>query len=562
MKKVLPKLLILLLIVCLGTAFYLLYEREFAYSSERSDLDALYGVTGEDDYPIILNDAFSDLHARKIDGACYMEYQTVREMFNERFYYGAADGVLVYCLAEDQIATEVNTKTWTDADGKVTTEEYMPAAEVDGTLYLALDFVQRFANFEYEVFEEPNRIRMYTEWPDQTTVVCEESTQIREFGGIKSLVVDDVEAGEELVVIQDLDDWIRVITPDAMIGYLESKTIGNFQEKKREPVTTYSEEEPSHLTMGGKVNMAWNAVSVEAGNDLIEGLMENTKSINVLAPTWLTVTDENGSVSDISSAKYVKWAHDRDIQVWAVLDNFNTGVVMSEFLATRETRGNVIDAALRAARTSGCDGINLDFESLGAEDGENFVQFVRELSIACRRQKLFLSIDNYVPYGFNDFYDLEEQAWYADYVVIMGYDEHFAGSGEPGSVASIGYVDYGITEAMKEVPAERLINGMPFYTRVWSSGPDGVDSFACGMADAQAFVQEHGLTVRWGNNEGQNYAEGEENGILYQVWLEDAESIGMKLAAAESYGIAGVAEWKLGMETPDIWDVIEEYVNR
>ena len=167
-----------------------------------------------------------------------------------------------------------------------------------------------------------------------------------------------------------------------------------------------------------------------------------------------------------------------------------------------------------------------------------------------------------MPYGFNDFYNLEEQARFADYVVIMGYDEHFAGSGEPGSVASIGYVEYGITEALEEVPPEQLINGMPFYTRVWMRSESGVESIALGMQDTQDFIAEHGMQVDWARNEGQYYAEKEENGTLYQVWVEDAESIGMKIAVAENHGIAGVAEWVLGMETKDVWDVIGNYMRQ
>lgn len=560
MKKILPKLLILLLIACLGTVFFILYEERFAYSTEKADLNAIYGVEGENDYPVILNDAFSDIHVRKIEDAYYMDYDLVLEMFNDGFYYGQADHKLVFCLAGDRIVTEAGTRQWYSHEDGTVTETYMPLVEEDGKSYVALDYVRKFANFEYAAFSEPNRVRMYTAWEPQTMVTAEKDTQIREFGGIKSAVIGEIHAGDELIVMEDLDDWLRVQTEDCLIGYLETKTVGNRRTVEREPITDYVHEEPTHLTMGGKVNMAWNMMASPAGADLIGGLMEQTQEVNVLAPTWFTVSDEEGHVNDIGSEDYVDWAHERDIQVWGVLDNFNTGVVMTEFLAREETRGRVIEAVIDAADEYGMDGINLDFESLGAEDGENFVEFVRELSISCRRKGLFFSIDNYVPYGFNDFYNLEEQARFADYVVIMGYDEHFAGSGEPGSVASIGYVEYGITEALKEVPPEQLINGMPFYTRVWTRSEEGVSSIALGMQETQDFITEHGMEKTWGRVEGQYYAEKEENGALYQVWVEDAESLKMKLDVARDYGIAGVAEWALGFETADVWDVIGDYM--
>lgn len=210
----------------------------------------------------------------------------------------------------------------------------------------------------------------------------------------------------------------------------------------------------------------------------------------------------------------------------------------------------------------GIDGINVDIEGISEKYGDDFIEFVRELSIACRGAGLVLSVDNYVPYNFNNHYRLDEQGVFADYVVIMGYDEHYAGSQEPGSVASIGYVTYGIEEALKCVPAQKLINGIPFYSRIWKTAADGVTSMAYGMNELQTFIANHNMAVEWNAASEQNYAEVSEDDATYQIWIEDAESIEKKLEVMQAHGIAGVAEWCLGMESADVWTVIADYMNK
>ena len=212
--------------------------------------------------------------------------------------------------------------------------------------------------------------------------------------------------------------------------------------------------------------------------------------------------------------------------------------------------------------TYGIDGINVDFEQLSMDCGEHFVEFIRELSAACRKNGKVLSVDNYVPRDFNDYYDRKEQGIVADYVIVMGYDEHYAGSKEAGSVASIDYVEDGIAQTVKEVPAEKVINAIPFYTRIWETTGDGISSQAVDMVTAEQFISNHGITAEWDETTCQNYGEYTSGDSRYQVWLEDADSIKVKLNVMENYGIGGVAEWRLGFEKPEIWGVIGEYLDK
>ncbi len=204
----------------------------------------------------------------------------------------------------------------------------------------------------------------------------------------------------------------------------------------------------------------------------------------------------------------------------------------------------------------------MDFEQISADCGEHYIEFIRELSIPCRANGIVLSVDNYVPTEYTAHYDRAEQGIVADYVIVMGYDEHYAGSPEAGSVASIDFVEDGIAKTVEQVPPEKVINAIPFYTRIWETSNGQISSQAVGMEAAQEYVNAHSISVEWDEAACQNYGEYTEGGSLFQVWLEDVESIRVKLNVMDNYQIAGVASWRLGFEKPEIWDEIGAYLSR
>ena len=563
MKKVLPTLVILILIGVLGVVFYKTYFVKYTYSEDKVDLKLYYEVSGEDDYPVVYQDDWSDYHAKKIGEQYYLDFDTVSTLLNDRFYYGTEDGILCYCLPETRITAKEGESAWTDSDGEETKESYQICVKEGDALYVALDFVRKYTNFSYEAFTEPNRISIYNVFDERQEAEITRTTKLRTSGGVKSKVVSEVEAGTKVAVIERMDNWSKVVTPDALIGYVENRKMSEPAAAAMTPVTDYQEPEYRRTALDGKVNMVWHNIAGVAGNDTFAGRIESTKSVNVAAPTWFVVLNETGSVESRATQAYVDAAHERGMAVWAVLDNF-TGPdgVQQKFLASDEARSAVISKTVDTALELGIEGINVDIEGITDNYGVDYIEFVREISIACRKAGLVLSVDNYVPYNFNNHYRLDEQGLFADYVVIMGYDEHYAGSQEPGSVASIGYVSYGIEEALNSVPAHKLINGVPFYSRIWKTAADGVSSQAYGMNEVQTFISNHNMDVSWNAAAEQNYAEVSEDDATYQIWVEDAESIEKKLEVMQAHNIAGVAEWCLGMESADVWDVIADYMQK
>ena len=568
MKKVIPVIVAIVLIILIAAAgFGAKILEKYSYSKERADLTAYFGIEGSDDVPIILQDERIEEHAKVWDNVCYFDMATVHKYFNNRFYEDKAAGNLLYTMPEVIYANEIGT-------GKITVLDTDFAESSDGrdytisryegeTLYIAADYVKEFANLSYEFFAEPNHMQIYTEWNERQVASIIKDTQVRYQGGIKSDILTDVSEGDEVIVLEEMENWTKVKTQDSFIGYVENKRLGEKSAQTPTPVTDYVEPVYAANTRDHKINLGWHVVAGVGGNDTFDSVMAQTKEINVISPTWFTLVGSEGEFSSFADQSYVDKAHEMGLEVWALAGNTESvNVDLYEVLANTENRRRLIRGLVDVAQAYGLDGLNIDIENLSLDAGEPFVQFIRELSIPCRKYGIVLSVDNYVPMNHTDHYNRAEQGVVADYVIIMGYDEHYKGSDQAGSVASIDFVENGIANTVAEVPAEKVINAIPFYTRIWETKGTDVSSQAVGMEMAAEYIAAHDIVTRWDEETCQNYGEYQSGESFCQVWLEDAESIKVKLNIMEKYGISGVASWRLGFETADIWDVIEEYMNQ
>lgn len=563
-KKIIPIVIAIVLIIIIGgVTFGSRILEKYSYSKERADLNAYYGITGSQEAAIVLQDEIVEEKARISDGICYLDMATIHKYLNDRFYVDGGEGLLLYTLPEDIVRNSIGSSVKETAQGS---EElgYTAAIWEGDTLYVALDYIKQYTNFSYQLFTDPYRIQLTTEWPSYEVASISKNTQVRVKGGVKSEILTDVQKGDQVSVLEQMETWSKVKTADSVIGYVENKRLTGIRSEQPIPVTDYQEPEYTSLTRDHKINLGWHVVVSAGGNDTFNSVTANAGNLNVISPTWFKLCDNEGGYTSFASADYVQKAHDRGLEVWALIENieYKDSISMYEILSSTTTRQKLIDSLMNDLITYGIDGINVDFEQLSMDCGEHFVEFIRELSVACRKNGKVLSVDNYVPRDFNDYYDRKEQGIVADYVIVMGYDEHYAGSKEAGSVASIDYVEDGIAQTVKEVPAEKVINAIPFYTRIWETTGDGISSQAVDMVTAEQFISNHGITAEWDETTCQNYGEYTSGDSRYQVWLEDADSIRVKLNVMENYGIGGVAEWRLGFEKPEIWDVIGEYLDK
>lgn len=563
-KKLIPVVIaIVLIIVIAGISVGKIFLEKYSYSKERADLDDYFHMSGEADVAIVLQDELIEERAKLFDGEYYLDIGTVHKYFNDRFYEDKGEGLLLYTVPDDIIRTVIGSSEVTNKNG---TENFscVPARYQGETLYIAIDYVKQYANFSYEGFGGPDRLQIYTQWEERQVAEVKKDTAVRILGGVKSEILKEVSAGEKVIILEQMETWSKVKTSDAIIGYVENKRLNESKAELPIPVTDYTEPEYTSVTRNYKINLGWHVVAGIAGNDTLEAVTANTKNLNVISPTWFKISNSEGDFTSFASQDYVNKAHNMGLEVWALVENieYKDSIDMYALLSSTTTRAKLIDGLMNQVLTYGIDGINVDLEQISMDCGEHYIEFIRELSIPCRANGIVLSVDNYVPTGYTDHYDREEQGVVADYVIIMGYDEHYAGSSEAGSVASINFVEEGIAKTVDQVPANKVINAIPFYTRIWETKDGQLSSQAVGMDAAEEYVAFHNMPVEWNEETCQNYAENTEGGSLLQVWLEDERSIEVKLNIMEKYQIGGVASWRLGFEKPEIWDVIEAYLNR
>ena len=563
-KRIIPVLIaIALIIVVFGASFGAKIIDRYSYSKERADLSSYFEMQGEGDVAIILQDELIEERARLYDGEYYLDLNTVHQYFNDRFYEDQGEGLLLYTLPESIIRTVIGTSEVTDENGS-SSYSYVPARYEGSTLYIAVDYVKQYTNFSYEGFSEPDRLQIYTEWDDRQVADVKKDTAVRVLGGVKSEILKDLTAGDKVTVLEQMETWSKVKTSDSIMGYVENKRLENIRVEMPIPVTDYEEPVYKSQTRDYKISMGWHVIAGPEGNDTLESVVEGTKGLNVISPTWYRLNDSQGGFTSAATQKYVDRAHDMGLEVWALVENieYKESIDMYAILSSTTNRARLIDGLIAEALTYGFDGINVDFEQISDDCGEHFTEFIRELSIPCRKNGLVLSIDNYVPMGGSGHYNRTEQGNVADYVVIMGYDEHYAGSKEAGSVASIDFVEKGIEQTVAQVPAQKVINAVPFYTRIWQTGDGQISSQAVGMEKAEEFISNHSIQTEWDEAVCQNYGEYTSGGELYQVWLEDERSLEVKFNIMDKYQLAGVAFWRLGFEKPQVWDVVETYLNR
>lgn len=548
-------ILLLLLLVIMIAAGILLWIR-YGPSNEEADKNEYFGITDTNQVGLAIDNQIPDVKSMKEGSEIYLDFDSVHDYVNQRFYWDSNENRLLYTLPDRTLSIPAGATEFESGDGTQTRDYEIVKVEND-TVYLALDFVKEYTDMSLDVYENPDRAVIVTNEEENHAQVSKD-TEVRILGGVKSPILTEISKSDDVVVIEEAGSWMKVRTADGYIGYVKSNTLGKAEKQTRE--SEYEEPEYTNIQKDYKINLAWHQVTSQAANENVASVIAGTTGLTTISPTWFSIQDTNGNITSLASSAYVDTAHQAGLEVWGLVDNFTNQVDTLAVLSNTQSRANMISQLITEALNSGLDGINVDFEQITEEMSDHYIQFIRELSVECRKKQLVLSVDNYVP-GFTSHYNRKEQGIVADYVIIMGYDEHFSGSEEAGSVASIDFVREGITETLKEVPKEKVINGLPFFTRLWIESANGLTSQAIGMQEAETAVANAGVTASWDEETQQNYAEWTADGNTYKIWLEDEQSLEAKLKVMQEYDLAGAAAWKLGFEKSGIWELISQYVN-
>lgn len=558
-------LIVVVVIVAISTGLF----DSFAYSSKKADLTSYFQMTSADTATVVLDNG--DITTDRItvkDGHLYSDLDTVLSNFNDNFYWEQTSGRLLYTTGEGVYATVPDT-TYYSMDGAGTQTGYTTCYLNGETLMICLDYVRQFTNFEYTLCGgsgEPYRVLIKNQWgTKELAKVSKDDVAVRLSADKEADILKNVNEGVELRVQgEENDEWLKVTTDDLITGYIEKKHMGDSYSQVENPVTDVQPISVATVAdYSEPIVLAWHNVTNEESAKYLSDYNKYLSDINVISPTWFALADDEGTVASIASESYVSMCHDKGIKVWGLVDNMTYEVSSYTILSNPDKRAYVISQLLALATQYNLDGINVDFEMITEDAGPGFVQFVRELCLAAHKQNLVISVDNYVPQGYTLHYDRQEQGVFADYVIIMGYDEHTSGSDEAGSVASIDFVLKGIEQTLDDVPANKVINGVPFYARLWTVDDAGMitDLQTVPMDVGVQAVANAGATKTWDELTNQNYAEWPANGGTNKIWLEDADSLRAKLEVMKNKGIAGVAVWQLAYSTDYAWEVINEYYN-
>ena len=359
--------------------------------------------------------------------------------------------------------------------------------------------------------------------------------------------------------VKEENEYIAVTTMDGVSGYIPKDRI----EKETEQTWEFEKtpQDFAQNAMNETVCLGWHQVTNESSSGSLPASVDQAKALNVLSPTWYALSDNNGNFESFANSSYVSQAHARGLKVWGLINDFGKGIKLSKILGVTSNRTRLINNLVASAIQYELDGINIDFEHVTKDNAAAFLQFLRELTLKCHANDLIVSVDNYSPASFNAFYDLAEQGRIVDYVILMAYDEHYAGSEESGSVSSLPFVQEGVKNVLAKVPKERMITALPFYTRLWkevkTSSGVRVTSEAYGMSGAESMVRANDASPKWDDATGQYYAEFKSSGATYKIWLEEETSLQKKLEVVTANQAAGVAFWKMGFERAVTWTTIQ-----
>lgn len=549
-----------LLLVVVGMIFVI---RRYTPTKEHMSLSDYFTLTEENQAAVILNGEYKEvsdsddaIYAIATDQGVYLEISFLKSNLDDGYVYDTTEGVLRYVTDQDVVSASLNSDAYTVGKSRESLGKDVVVSQ-NGAYFVSADFVKLYTDMSFELFDSPNRVVIETAGYEKKVASLKRDAALRRFGGVKSKILKDAKKGDQLTILENYGKWSHVLTEDGVLACVQNRRL--FKSEKQTVEATLPERTYNHITVKDPIVMGWHQVTSQSANSGVSQVVAGT-GLNVISPTWFSLSDNLGNIKSLASSDYVTYCHQNNIQVWGLVSNLeNKNVDTTTVLNTTSYRDSLVNNLITQAISYDLDGINVDMEALSVSAKDGYIEFIKELSIKCEKNDIILSVDNYVPSASTAFYNRSVQADYADYIAVMAYDEHYVGGDEAGSVASIGFVEKGVADTLEEVPADQIILGMPFYARVWAQSDSGLTSSAYGMEDMQSFLNRNQATSTWSEEAGQYYAEFTEGDTTYMAWIEDATSLSKKLDVMKENKLAGASFWKLGFETKDTWQTIKTY---
>jgi len=485
----------------------------------------------------------------------------LEQVFKENVIrYEAASGSIIMTTTDhvlrmktDELTATLNSKPY---------ELYVAAEKRGDDVYLPAAPLSQLYGLQVEYQPSSGTVTLMQAGDQIARVKPANSTKgvaIRTEASIKAPIVEQVPGGEIVRQWKQEDDhWTVVQGPNGAVGYAKLSQLEQ-SDSQMVPMPELPKPFEAPALTGGKINLTWEAVYDNPTNTAKIGDMPG---VNVVSPTWFELQNGQGDIRSKADAKYVAWAHNRGMQVWALFSNGFEPERTTEALATVETRFKMIQQILAFAQLYDLQGINVDFENVNVSDKDNLVQFIRELTPLLHEQGLVVSIDvtpKSTSPTWSMFLDRAALGKTVDYMMLMAYDEHWASSPTAGSVASLPWTKQSLTRILNEdnVPPQKIVLAMPLYTRLWTEKDGKVSSKAIGMEKVATIIKEQKLTPKLDESSGQNYVEYKEGDARQRIWIEDEKSLKSRIALVHEYELAGVATWQRAFQGGSVWTTIE-----
>ncbi len=552
MKKYIVAVLVLIIVMLSASTFYFynMYKdsQTFLVADYYRDLKVVNGARIGDEIFKQSNDKW------------WIKADAAIKYIDENMYYSGS-GKRVYVSLE-HMNLKLENRELTTYMNQNLDKLNLPVRIMDGIKYLSLDQLEKIYTIRHEFYENTGAHYMVTNAIELKQAVAQSNAPIYDGHEKLKLEVGSVTKNAVLTVVEEKEDVALIVSSLGEFGYV-SKDILN----KTETITIQNNpvRDQRNIEVSGKTRLVWEQIH---NYSYFEGDMKYgpESGLDILSPTWFSL-NVDGIVLNIADQAYVDAAHDKGLQVWALFSNSFNPEWTHEMLSDEKLRSKVIGQIISYSALYDLDGINIDFENVYLKDKDMFSEFVAELSEKLHIQGMIVSIDVTVPWGsemYSLFADRIALADSVDYLMLMAYDEHWASIQSPGSVASRDWVDLGIEKSLELVPKEKLILGVPFYSRVWSQIGNGkVSSKSIGFAGQEKWLKENGLTPKFDEATGQNYAETVIDNVKKKLWIEDATSLSMRIKLAQKYDLPGIAGWSLLFTTEEVWKQIQnEYPNQ
>jgi spore germination protein YaaH len=528
-------------------------------------------------YPLIYNGALMSDHVIVESDEIYLPFEMMKKEIDPYLYYDEETQAVILTTSNKVIT--LDNSHLTDELSHESIELQFPIKEIQGVVYVPYTPFKTIYPYgvtlnvsgnvvELEAFQKPTlygEIVLPLRGEEQEPV----KAYVRTDHTDQAPYVQSLDHGSKITVHREEDSWYYIQTSEGYLGYVPKAKVvlGEILTQPWvKPTKSFTPWNPT----GEKINLTWEHVVRRTPDP---STITPPPGVNVLSPTWFHLQDEEGTLKNIADKQYVDWAHKNGYKVWALVTNDFNPDLTHEVLSSYTKRKNIIMQLVYFAEIYELDGINIDFENVYLKDKENLVQFVRELTPYLHEQGLVVSIDvtiKSLSEMWSLFLDRKALGEVVDYMMVMTYDEHWGTSPKAGSVASLPWVERGLQGVLEEVPNEKILLGVPFYTRLWmeetdEQGKTKVSSKAYSMSGVENWLEEHSVNVVYDEMSGQFYGEyyDAKEEVTYKVWVEDELSMSKRIALVHKYNLGGVASWRRGFEKPVIWEVIKsELENR